>query len=71
MANAILIVIMGIAAILFGLQDFFTKEDRRNGPAILRATTLMVMGLYLIYLFTEIEPSNGGGSPSMGLGGFH
>lgn len=69
MANAILIVILGIAAILFGLQDFFTKEDRINAPAVLRATILMVMGIYLVYLYTEIEPSQGGGN--MGSGGFH
>lgn len=54
MANAVLIAVLGMALILFGLEDFLREENRKRPSIMLRATTLVVTGLYLLYLFQEM-----------------
>lgn len=72
MANAVLIAVLGLALILFGLQDFFRAENRQTASRVSRATTLMVIGLYMLYLYQEMGSSSGSsGLPMMSSGGVY
>lgn len=45
----VLMLIAGLALLLIGLQNFFQKEKRSSPTEVLRATTIMVTGLFLVY----------------------
>lgn len=50
-----LILAIAIALLLFGLQIFLTADRRKFANEMIKATTLMVMGLFLIYFWTTIS----------------
>lgn len=49
--DAILILSLGVAMILIGLQSYFDPARRSSSVEILKATTLMLGGVFLIYFF--------------------
>lgn len=59
MANAVLIAVLGMALILFALQDFLREDNRERPSIMIRATTMGVTGVYLLYLFQEMGGSRG------------
>ena len=64
MANAVLLATLGLALILFSVQEFLDPAKRKYASWIFRALTMGFMGLYLIYLYQEMSGSNtmGGGA---------
>lgn len=64
MANAILLATLGLALLLFGVQEFLDPAKRKYASWVIRALIMMFIGLYLIYLYQEM-----GGSNTMGSGG--
>lgn len=63
MANAVMIATLGLALILFGVQEFLDPAKRKVASWVIRALTMMIMGIYLIYLYQEMSGGNvmGGG----------
>jgi lipopolysaccharide export LptBFGC system permease protein LptF len=57
-----LILAVALALIMFGLQSFLTAYRRKFANEMIKAATLMVMGLFLIYFWTTISgiPASGG-----------
>jgi hypothetical protein len=70
MANAVLLATLGLALILFSVQEFLDPAKRQYASWIIRALILGFMGLYLIYLYQEMAGSNtmGGGAAYPGVG---
>jgi hypothetical protein len=63
MANAVLLATLGLALILFSVQEFLDENKRKYASWVMRALIMGFMGLYLIYLYQEM-----GGSNSLGAG---
>ena len=63
MANAVLLATLGLALILFSVQEFLDPAKRKVASWIIRALIMGFMGVYLIYLYQEMSGSNtmGGG----------
>jgi hypothetical protein len=63
MANAVLLATLGLALILFSVQEFLDPNKRKYASWIIRALIMGFMGLYLVYLYQEMSGSNtmGGG----------
>ena len=61
-----LILVVALTMLLIGLQAFFDPERRQVASEVIRATFLMVTGLYFLYFwYTEVTiPSNTGSSYS-------
>jgi hypothetical protein len=57
-----LILVVALALILFGLQIFLTADRRKFAGEMIKASTLVVMGLFLMYFWTAISgvSSSGG-----------
>ena len=53
-----LILAVAIALLLFGLQSFLTAYRRKFANEMIKAATLMVMGMFLIYFWTTISGSS-------------
>lgn len=64
MANAVLLATLGLALILFSVQEFLDPVKRTYASWILRALIMGFMGIYLIYLYQEMS----GGGNLMGGG---
>jgi hypothetical protein len=47
----VLMLIAGLALLLIGLQNFFEREKRKSPTEVLRSTTTMVTGLFLVYVW--------------------
>ena len=64
MPNAVLRAPLGLALILFSVQEFLDPVKRTYASWILPALIMGFMGLYLIYLYQEMSGSNvmGGGA---------
>jgi hypothetical protein len=64
MANAVLIATLGLALIMFSIQEFLDPNKRKYASWIFRALIMGFMGVYLIYLYQEMAGSNitGGGA---------
>jgi formate hydrogenlyase subunit 3/multisubunit Na+/H+ antiporter MnhD subunit len=62
MAVAILIAAIGLMLIAFALQEFFDPERRKYASVMIRATTIAVIGLYMLKIYSELEPNSAGGS---------
>jgi hypothetical protein len=58
MANAVLLATLGLALILFSIQEFLDQNKRNHASWIIRALIMGFMGLYLIYLYQEMSGSN-------------
>ena len=63
----VLILVVSLAMILIGLQSFLDKDKRQVVSEVIKATFLMVTGLYFLYFwYTEVSlsstPSNSGSS---------
>lgn len=68
-----MMLIIGIALVLFGLQLFLRKDKRKVASEMLKAATLIVIGLFMMYYWQMQTPgSQGGLRPIMpsGLGGY-
>jgi hypothetical protein len=66
MANAVLLATLGLALILFSIQEFLDPNKRKYASWVMRALIMGFMGLYLIYLYQEMAGSNTMG----GAGGY-
>jgi hypothetical protein len=56
----ILILVLALSMILIGLQAFLDPARRKVASEVLKATFLMVTGLYLLYFwYTEVTISTG------------
>ena len=62
MANAVLLATLGLALILFSVQEFLDPAKRKYASWIIRALIMGFMGLYLVYLYQEMS----GGANLMG-----
>ena len=58
MANAVLLATLGLALILFSVQEFLDPNKRKYASWIIRALIMGFMGLYLVYLYQEMSGSN-------------
>ena len=67
MANAVLLATLGLALILFSVQEFLDPVKRKMASWVMRALIMGFLGLYLIYLYQEMGGINstggGGGYP--------
>jgi len=55
-----LILVLALTMILIGLQAFLDPARRKVASEVLKATFLMVTGLYLLYFwYTEVTISTG------------
>jgi hypothetical protein len=60
-----LILVVALTMILFGLQAFFDKDRRQVASEVIKATFLMVTGLYFLYFwYTEVTISSSSNSGS-------
>ena len=50
-----LILATALALLMFGLQSFLTAYRRKFANEMIKAATLMVMGLFLMYFWTTIS----------------
>jgi hypothetical protein len=50
-----LIFVTAMALLMFGLQSFLTAYRRKFANEMIKAATLMVMGLFLLYFWTTIS----------------
>jgi hypothetical protein len=55
-----LIFAVAVALILFGLQSFLTAYRRKFANEMIKAATMIVMGLFLMYFWSTIS------APSVG-----
>lgn len=64
MANAVLLATLGLALILFSVQEFLDPAKRKYASWMIRALIMGFTGVYLIYLYQEMAGSNtmGGGA---------
>jgi hypothetical protein len=58
MANAVLLATLGLALILFSIQEFLDPAKRKVASRVIRALIMGFMGLYLIYLYQEMGGAN-------------
>ena len=58
MANAVLLATLGLALILFSVQEFLDPMKRKYASWIIRALIMGFMGLYLVYLYQEMSGGN-------------
>jgi len=63
-----LIFVVGLTMVLIGLQTFLDKEKRKVSSEVIRATFLMVTGLYFLN-FWRVEVALGS-STSSNYGGY-
>lgn len=64
MANAVLLATLGLALILFSVQEFLDPAKRKYASWMIRALIMGFTGVYLVYLYQEMAGSNtmGGGA---------
>jgi heme O synthase-like polyprenyltransferase len=68
-----MMMIIGLALILFGIQLFLQKDKRKVASDMLKAATLMMTGIFMIYYWQMQTPGSAGGlRPIMpsGLSGY-
>jgi hypothetical protein len=68
-----MMLIIGLALILFGLQLFLQKDKRKVASEMIKAATMMITGMFLVYYWQLQTPgAQGGLRPIMptGLGGY-
>lgn len=53
---------VALALLMFGLQSFLTAYRRKFANEMIKAATLMVMGLFLLYFWTTIAKVSSGNS---------
>jgi hypothetical protein len=70
MANAVLLATLGLALILFSVQEFLDPNKRKYASWILRALIMGFMGLYLVYLYQEMSGANSMGGMTGGASGY-
>jgi len=56
-----LILVTALTMILFGLQSFLSSDRRKFANEMIKAATLMIMGLFLMY-YWQVNVSLGTGS---------
>jgi hypothetical protein len=66
-----IMLIIGIALILFGIQLFLQKDKRKVASEMLKAATMGVTGIFLVY-YWQLQTQGGGLRPIVptGLGGY-
>lgn len=58
-----LLLVIGLTLILVGLQGFLTPNRRKFANEMIKAATLMVMGLFILYYWqTNLNLPVGGGN---------
>ena len=65
----VLILVVALTMILIGLQSFFDEAKRQVSSEVIRATFLMVTGLYFLYFwYTQVSLVPNTGSNYGGYG---
>ena len=65
----VLILVVALTMILIGLQSFFDEAKRQVSSEVIRATFLMVTGLYFLYFwYTQVSLVSNTGSNYGGYG---
>lgn len=54
----IITLILGFALVLFGLQPMLQPEVRKNSTEVIKSTTLVVGGLFLMYYWNMNTKAN-------------
>lgn len=54
----IITLILGFALVLFGLQPMLQPEVRKNSTEVIKSTTLVVGGLFLMYYWNVNTKAN-------------
>lgn len=57
MADAVLLAVMGLALILFGLQEFLNPSKLQIRSLNVRGAIMILIGMYLMYLYAEMGQS--------------
>ena len=58
-----LLLVLGVTLILFGLEIFLTPDRRKFANQMIKAATLVIAGLYILYYFqTNLSLPVGGGN---------
>jgi len=65
MADAVLLIVMAMALILFSIQEFLDPLKRQTWSVMTRALIMGLIGMYLAYLYQEMGSA---GAPSMSGG---
>jgi len=61
----VLLFVVGLSMILIGLQTFLQKDKRQVSSEVIRATFLMVTGIYLLnYWYTGVSTGSSSNSGS-------
>jgi hypothetical protein len=64
MLSDILILAIGITLLGIGLQAFLDEDRRKVATEVIKATFMMVTGLFLIYYWSRIVGASRGGNSS-------
>jgi uncharacterized membrane-anchored protein YitT (DUF2179 family) len=63
MIEDILLLVVGIAFVLFGIQNFLTENRRKFANEMIKAAAMVIMGLFILYYWqVNVNLPVGGGS---------
>jgi hypothetical protein len=57
----ILLLIVGLTMIIFGMQTFLTPNRRKFANEMIRATTMVVMGMFVVYFWASLLSATSSG----------
>jgi len=66
--QGVLLLVVGLAMLLIGLQIFLDKTRRQVSTEVIKATFLMVTGLYLTYLYYQLARAGSSATTSSNYG---
>lgn len=66
MADAVLLIVMAMALILFSIQEFLDPLKRTKWSLVTRALIIGLVGVYLAYLYQEMGSSGSYGAAPTG-----
>ena len=61
MLAPVLILVTALALLLFGLQSFLTAYRRKFANEMIKAASMIIMGIFLMYFWTTIATVSSGG----------
>ena len=58
MLSDIITLVLGFALVLFGIQPMLEDKVRKNPPEVVKSTTLVIGGLFLMYYWNVMTKAN-------------
>jgi uncharacterized protein YjeT (DUF2065 family) len=58
MLSDIITLVLGFALVLFGIQPMLQPEVRKNSSEVVKSTTLVIGGLFLMYYWNVMTKAN-------------